>query len=211
MKLNETQHDALTELINIAFGRTAAALSDLTHRRILIERPEVVVCPIAQVEEVLQGRVSERLVTVHQIFSGALSGTAVLAFDEEGARGLVNLLVGEGTPFPDLDISSQEVLMEVGNILLSTCLGILGNLLEVRLSFSIPRIHLSDLTAMLDSLSIQNEKRLHYAIIAYATFRVRGEAVTGVILITLGVPDLDRLLKAVERWQVSYEERSIDG
>jgi len=101
--------------------------------------------------------------------------------------------------------------VEVGNILLSTCVGVFGGLLKIHLSFSIPRLHLDDLTAMLDSLVVREEGEVPCAIIAYTTFRMQEEAVTGITIITLGVPDLDRLLKAVEEWQASYKERSIDG
>ena len=37
MKLTERQSDALSELINIAFARTGAALSELTGHRVILE------------------------------------------------------------------------------------------------------------------------------------------------------------------------------
>ena len=37
------QNDALTELINIAFARTGAALSELTGHRVVLNPPEVAV------------------------------------------------------------------------------------------------------------------------------------------------------------------------
>jgi len=46
VKLTELQTDAVTELINIAFSRAAASLSDLTRDRVDLEVPEVSVHPI---------------------------------------------------------------------------------------------------------------------------------------------------------------------
>ena len=37
MELNERQHDALVELLNIGFGRAGASLSRLTGHRVLLE------------------------------------------------------------------------------------------------------------------------------------------------------------------------------
>ena len=36
MQLNEVQHDALVELLNIGFGRAGASLSRLTGQRVLL-------------------------------------------------------------------------------------------------------------------------------------------------------------------------------
>ncbi|GIV95487.1 MAG: hypothetical protein KatS3mg057_0144 [Herpetosiphonaceae bacterium] len=46
MKLADEQKDSLTEAINIAFSRTAAALSDLTSQRVVLETPIIDIHPI---------------------------------------------------------------------------------------------------------------------------------------------------------------------
>ncbi|HEY76709.1 MAG TPA: chemotaxis protein CheC [Thermoflexia bacterium] len=195
MESTEQQRDALSDLINVALARTAETLSDLSNRRILIERPEVVICSVDEAQERLQNRISEPLIAVHQSFSGALTGTAILALDREEARTLVNLLVGEETSTPDLDISAREVVVEVGNILLSACTRVFGSLLQVRLFSSMPRFRLEDPATMLNTPTAQDEQ---YAIIAYTTFRVQEEAVPGIILIILGAHPIGRLFKAIE-------------
>ena len=53
MILTERQNDALAELINIAFARTAAALSDLTGHRVSLNPPEVSVHPTGDLPKVL--------------------------------------------------------------------------------------------------------------------------------------------------------------
>src|SRR5512138_3965669 len=95
MNLSESYHDTLTELINIGYGRAAAALSELTGRRIMLEVPKVAVHPIDEVgpalAEVLKGEVA----SVHQVFSGPVSGNALLLLDEQAALMLHSLLLGE--------------------------------------------------------------------------------------------------------------------
>ena len=50
MTLTVDQKDAVTELVNIAFSRTAAALAELTGNRVELTVPEVSAHPIAPSE-----------------------------------------------------------------------------------------------------------------------------------------------------------------
>ena len=172
MELTIAQKDGLTELINIAFSRTAASLSDLTGNRVELEVPEVSVHPIAALPMALSGFVNGEVATVHQVFGGAVSGDALLIMNHAGAVDLVALLTGEDAPTRRLGASAKEVLSEVGNILLNACLGVFGNVLQVRFSFTVPRLHLEALSGLLDSLVIGKEG-LHHALVVGAKFRLQ--------------------------------------
>ncbi len=198
MNLTSEQQDALTELINIAFSRTAAALSEMTGHRVLLDLPQVTLCPIAEVAARLGDFVQGEIATVHQIFSGPVSGDALLMLNYDGALMLSDLLTGGRVPSPRLDASDREVLTEVGNILLNACLGMFGNLLKVHVMFSVPRLHLAAIGALLGSLVI-GEDELRHALVVYTNFRMRESAVTGYLVIVLGVASLDRLLAEVEQ------------
>ena len=76
MILTPDQSDAITELVNIAFSRTAAALSDLTGNRVEMSVPQVSVHPIEELLPALGTFVSGEVATVHQIFGGPVSGDA---------------------------------------------------------------------------------------------------------------------------------------
>jgi chemotaxis protein CheC len=200
MELNERQKDALTELINIGFARTAASLSDLTGQRVMLDVPQVSIHPISELRPTLAKFVQGEVATVHQIFTGPVAGDALLLLDYEGAVILTSLLTNEHSPAPRLDASAREVLTEVGNILLNACLGMFGNLLHVQVSFSVPRLHLESLNSVLKSLVIGKEE-LRYALVVYTAFRMRDSEVTGYLVIVLGVASLDRLIREVEHWE----------
>src|SRR6267143_5187101 len=118
MLLTEKQKDALGEIINIAFARTAASLSQLSGHRVLLDAPEVEVLAIDEVLAVLGNFIKEEVVSVHQIFSGPVSGDALLMLNYEGAVMLTDLLCEYQVPSQKLDASAREALTEVGNILL---------------------------------------------------------------------------------------------
>jgi chemotaxis protein CheC len=200
MELTEFQRDALTELINIGFGRAAASLSRITGHRVLLEVPQVAIHPMSEVNAALGRVVRGDIATVHQVFSGPVAGDALLVLDTAGAA-LIKQLLTDEMPLPlAIDASGQEVITEVGNILLNACLGMFGNLLKVQVSFSVPRLTLETLGMVLDSLTIEHEE-LRYALVVHAAFRLRDNSLSGYLVIMLGVSSLDRLLHAVEVWQ----------
>ena len=200
MELTPQQQDALIELLNIGFGRAAASLSQLTGHRVVLDVPEVSIHPMGAVRQALAKVVSDDVASVHQIFSGPVGGDALLILNHEAAGILKQLLTDEpALPLP-LDASAREVLTEVGNILLNACLGTFGNLLDVQVSFSVPRLDLDTLEGVLQSLIVHREG-MRYALLVHAGFKLRDAAVTGYLVIVLSVASLDRLLKAVEHWE----------
>jgi chemotaxis protein CheC len=200
MQLNERQKDALTELINIAFSRTAASLSELTGHRVMLDVPKVEIYPVSELTARLAGFLPAELASVHQVFTGTLTGDALLLLNYEGAVTLTNLLTDDAAFSYRLNESAREVLTEVGNILLNACLGVFGNLLEVRVSFSVPRLHLETLGSLVRSLIIDKEE-LRYALVIYTAFRLRDSSVSGFLVIALSVVSLDRLIQEIEAWE----------
>ena len=201
MELTERQRDAISELINIAFARTGAALSELTGHRVMLNAPEVSVHPTDELPEALARFIPGEVASIHQVFGGPVAGDALLLLNYDGAVHLTDLLTdGSVPPSSRLDESAREVLTEVGNILLNACLGMFGNLLDVRVSFSVPRLHLDTLDELLDSL-ISGEEEPQYALVIYTAFQIRDSSVKGFLVMVLSVASLDRLMHEVEAWE----------
>ncbi|MDH7503767.1 MAG: chemotaxis protein CheC [Verrucomicrobiota bacterium] len=197
MQLTDIQKDALTEVINIGFSRAAASLSDLTGHRAVLDVPEVSIHPIYELGSLLARIAPSRLVSVHQLFKGRVSGDAMLLLNLEGASALSCLLSDQNRPRQTLlDESAKEVLAEVGNILLNSCLATFADVLKVRISFALPRVELDVLEVMLNTLSLDAEE-LHYALVITTKFRLCDNTIEGCLVIVLGVTSLDHLLEAV--------------
>lgn len=200
MILTERQNDSLAEFINIAFGRTAAALSELTGHRVMLNPPSVSVYPTSELNKSLAKFVPGDVASIHQVFVGPIAGDALLLLNHDGAIHLADLLTDGSTPSKYLDESSREVLTEVGNILLNACLGMFGNMLHVHVSFSVPRLHIESLDELIESL-ITEKTSLHYALVIYTAFHIRDSAVNGYLVMVLSVASLDRLIMEVEAWE----------
>ena len=200
MILTERQSDAVSELINIAFSRTGAALSELTGQRVMLNAPEVSVHPTAGLSQVLMKYMPGEVASIQQVFAGPVAGDALLLLNHDGAVQLTDLLTDEQSPSNRLDESAREVLTEVGNILLNACLGMFGNLLDVHVSFSVPRLHLETLDELFGSI-ITSQGEPQYALVVYTAFQIRDSAVKGFLVMVLSVASLDRLIHEVEAWE----------
>jgi chemotaxis protein CheC len=74
----------------------------------------------------------------------------------------------------------------------------------VHVSFSVPRLHLDSLDALVASL-ITDENDRRYALVVSTAFRVRDSAVSGFLIMALSVASLDRLLFEVDAWERRQE------
>jgi chemotaxis protein CheC len=109
------------------------------------------------------------------------------------------LLTDAGAPTKQMGSSAREVLAEVGNILLNACLGVFGDLLQVRFTFAVPRLHLETLGSMLNSLVIGRDE-LRHALLVGTRFQLRASEVTGCMVLVLGVSSLELFVQAIEEW-----------
>jgi chemotaxis protein CheC len=204
MDLTESQRDALTELINIGYARAAGALSQLTGYRITLEVPKVAIHRIEEMTGLLDNVLQGEVASVNQIFSGPVSGNALLLLDDDAALLLTQLLTGKERTSKAMDSAAREVITEVGNIVLNACLGVFGNLLKVQVSFSVPRLHVESIGQVFNSITVA-DRELEYALMIHTRFYVQAGDVSGYLVIVLGVTSLERLLFEVRQW----EERQL--
>lgn len=201
MELSAQHADALTELINIGYGRAAAALSELTGYRISLEVPELVMHPIEELAPILVRALPGKVASVNQAFSGHIAGNALMMLDEKSALLLSQLMLDERSAPAELDASAREIITEIGNILLNACLGVFGNLLQVPVSFAVPRLLVEPITHVLDTIHTDKAEKLRYALMIHTRFQLRASNVTGYLFIVLGITSFDRMLLELNKWE----------
>ncbi len=195
MKLTAQQIDALSELLNIAFGRAAASFSELAEQRVLLDTTAVRACEMSALRDALPRLVTSQGVTAHIDFAGPVSGDAFLVLGQADALLLVDLLMGAQSATGSLDVAGQEALAEVGNILLIACLGTLGNLLQANIKFSTPNLCLGALDSALDAFKVG---RLGHALVASTAICLQEAAVSAHLLVVMDATDMERLLQAAQ-------------
>lgn len=190
MPLNSIDTDALTELFNIGLHRAAASLSELTSQRVIVDLPRLWACPVSELKDALTKLVDGELATVHQIFGGVVTGDAVLLLEYDRAAQLASVMTeGQVASSGQIDHSAREVLTEVGNIVLGSCLSAFGNLLKVSVTFAVPRMHVESLDGLLRSLQVDHDE-VQYAMVATTRFHLRDTEIGGYLIIVIGLSSL---------------------
>lgn len=152
--LDELQLDTLRELSNIGMGHAATALSQLLRRGISLHVPSLTVTDIAEVPSLLGG--AETLVAgVTLDVLGGARGNILLIFPQQSAERLLSVLVGDADCDPLESQLGASTLCEVGNILASAYLTALGQMLNLVLIPSVPRMALDMAGAVVDTVLIE--------------------------------------------------------
>ncbi len=197
MSLTPLQHDALTEIVNIGFGKAAATLSVLTGKRVILNVPDIYVMPTNEVDSVLSSITQGEVTTINQVFMGKVSGNALLILNQASASILVDLITHGKGESRRLMASDREALLEIGNILLNAYVGSFGNILNVQIRFMVPKIQSENLGDLLDSISIA-QVELNSTIVVKTQFVIGDGQISGYVLIVMGVESLDLLLAAID-------------
>ena len=196
--LSTEQQDVLNELINIGFGRAASSLSMLVSQRVLLNVPRIQICNLEQIGVSLNTLSNGQLVNVHQIFRGKLTGHAMLLLDINSASMLVDLMnggVGQSGPITAI---SQEVLAEIGNIVINAFLGAFGNLLKIHLTFTVPLLKTETLVQLLQSL-LKGDRGSRYAMMVKIGFQLSQQHVSGYLVVIMDAHSLEALLHTLKK------------
>jgi chemotaxis protein CheC len=200
VELTTKHREALAELINIGYARAGKALSELIGQRIVLNAPKVEIHSIDVVRAALNDLIKGEVASVHQIFSGPVSGHALLLVNNETAEVLTATLVPEAASAEDQRAARREALTEVGNILLQASMGVCGELLQVHVSFAVPRLHIETVDDMLNTLHVSN-RELQFALLVRTRFELQVKQMSGYIVVILGVTSFSRLLQELDLWE----------
>src|SRR5689334_24078023 len=189
--LTELQLDALTELVNIGVSRAASSLREMVGAQVHLSVPTVTLESRAQAIAILAERESSRLVAVHQVFEGDITGRALLIFPETKSLELVRAVTGGELPLEDIIELEQEALAETGNVILNGCLATMANMLQRSLKMSLPEI-LRGEPHIFFNLKPPPEAG-EIVMFLYINFAIRQRDITGYIAMLMDMPSLATL------------------
>jgi chemotaxis protein CheC len=151
ISLTESQQDAMTELLNIGMGRAASALSPMVGEEVLLSVPLVELMSRREAAMLIMEKAGDRIIAVRQTFSGLFWGDTMLVFPEEKSLELVRSLLNDTLPLEVMTEMEQEALMEIGNIILNSCIGSISNMLHAEVSGSLPSLLCGSCAEILDN------------------------------------------------------------
>jgi chemotaxis protein CheC len=197
MYFTTEQQDALSEIINIGFGRAAATLSVLVGQRVLLEAPQVEILSVSELKSFINPLSTGNEIIVEQFFRGPLSGNTLLFMDPQSISILVDLLSGgQGVEHPITDYD-REAMLEIGNILLNSYIGSFGNLLKTHISFTVPELCTESINELLLHFE-SGEEQTAYTLLVKTEFHFANRSISGYIVLIVGISSLQDLFHAIK-------------
>jgi chemotaxis protein CheC len=189
--LDELEHDALTELVNIGVSRAAMSLRKMVDEQVLLSVPSVEVVTRQHAVTLIRERENDELIAVCQDFAGVFSGRALLIFPEKNSLALVKAVTHgtlSDTEAADLE---DEALAETGNIVLNGCLATMANMLKKSLTMSLPHVIRGggNILFELDSQTTSGG----VVLFLYINFTINDRNIRGYIAMLMDVPSMATL------------------
>lgn len=197
LQLSPLQHDAITELLNIGMGQAAASLSQIVGEEVKLSVPSVQLLSRKQAAAHFQNGSNERIAAIKQQFQGPFWGEALLLFPQTKSLELVRTLVKADLPPEALLELEQDALLEVGNIILNSCLASLANILTHELHTELPTYISGSAEEILN-----NNEANHEEIVMFLRmdFSVRTKEIDGYVAFILEIPSIEQFKLSVDHY-----------
>jgi chemotaxis protein CheC len=203
--LNELQIDLLKEYVNVFIGKAASMLSEIANQRVILSVPDI---EIISMQHGNNNEIESNMLFHHghivsssMKFGNDFSGRALLIFPANKAKMLVDACMGEFTQLEEdvdpveLADTDFDVLKEISNILLNSVIGEFGNLLGVKLEFSMPDIDLLFVSENEQKMYLENDMHM---LMLYTTFMLEKTNVEGVVIVALGMNSLNMVISKID-------------
>jgi len=140
IEMVDTEKDVICELFNIGIGQAARALSELVDDTIELSVPEIQFITVKEAVEIIDAKVEGAGCAIKESFSGVILGDMMLVFPEKQSLELVRCIIGEDVELETITEMEQDALLEVGNIIMTSCLSSLADAFGERVMNEIPTI-----------------------------------------------------------------------
>lgn len=198
------RYDILKELFNISVGKAAGMLSEIVNKKILLDVPNVEILNIQEknlkLDHYLPKMLDGTLMVSSITFKEQLKGKANLIFPAEQMRTFINLCLNqeEQDPcccmdFTDIDF---DIIKEIGNIILNSIIGEIGNYLNISLDYTLPEVKVF---SRIDFSRDIEKNGYRHVLILYITFEIDGTKIEGAVVVDLTLRSLKELVNQIDK------------
>ena len=203
----DLERDALQEIMNIGFGLAAADLAEIINLHVQLSVPYINVMKADDLQQYINTQIpnSADMSMISQFFSGKFNGASFLVIPQGEGMKLFHLFdtdINLEDPACDLYMLQRETLIEVGNIIISACVGKIAEMLGDPVNYSPPHYYSQEMIpAALDTVFLQKES---FAILFKTVFNFEQDDVTGYLFLVSNFDVMAWLKKAIERYLAQY-------
>ncbi|MBF0342738.1 MAG: chemotaxis protein CheC [Nitrospirae bacterium] len=146
---NELEIDTLHEMMNISFGRAARDLSEVIDIYVVLSIPSMEVINASELPQFIQENIQEITsggTIICQSFLGDYNGICLVVFPSDDEHKLLRLFQDQDDSFMEMmDDPDSEVFLEIGNILIGTCVSKMAELIGETVIYQPPAVIHSNL------------------------------------------------------------------
>ncbi len=206
--LSGEETEILQEIMNIAFGQSAADLAEVIETQVVLSVPFIKLMQVKELPDYFKNHVKDykNINLVEQKFWGRFKGDALLVFSSGAGKELVTLLQhDEGTTLESepVDVLERETLMEVGNILIGACVGKIAELLKDVVTYTPPIVVVEK--GYQEAIAENRYDPDNTAIVLKTDFRFEEGDVTGFLFLVTSNNSIDWLREALKIFIEQYE------
>ena len=216
MKMESSTNELLTaeeieimqEIMNIAFGKSAADLAEVIDSHVVLSIPYIKCMDVLDLPGYIKNDVKDyrNISLVEQGFWGKFRGDAILVFSSGSGKELITLLQQEMPAGPEsesIDVLESETLMEVGNILIGACIGKVAELLKDVVTYTPPKVIVEKYYG--DVISESSYEPDKTAIVLRTDFKFDKGNVSGFLFLITSQESVTWLKKALTDFLEEYE------
>ncbi len=198
------EYDALKEMFNISVGKAASMLSEIIHKEILLNVPNIEILNSKDkkfeiynhLPKVLNGTLMVSSIS----FEEQLNGRANLIFPAKKMKTFINLCLNKDEKDKCLDMDFTDidfdVIKEIGNIILNAIIGEIGNFLNISLNYTLPEVKVFN---KIDFQKDIENKDYIYTLMLYITFNIDDVEIEGAVIIDLTLKSLHTLIQKIKK------------
>ncbi|MCP4341247.1 MAG: hypothetical protein GY799_20780 [Desulfobulbaceae bacterium] len=137
--IDDDRQEVLSELINISFGSATASIAELFDNFATLGVPTVDVIDLEKVNMLVMEKYGANKTHISTLqFKGKFQGEVILVVDDKSAQNMQSIIIDDGEDIDENE--TQQTILEISNILGSSCIGKLAELLVTEVAFSPPTI-----------------------------------------------------------------------
>lgn len=145
--IQEKLQEVLGELINIAFGSATATIAEIFDNFATLHVPDISLIALEDLDEfILKDFNYQEVYTTSQQFKGQFQGEIIFVLDQKSAQNMQDIIFSEDDSSDTTLLGNDELkqnILEISNILGSSCIGKLAELLNTSVTFAPPSIEFS--------------------------------------------------------------------
>lgn len=190
--------DTLTEMCNIGASRATVKLSKILEDNIKLTVPNVATTTFAELPLYFYNTPFETISCLYGQFDGKIRGQALLTFEPLYNKVILEAFTKKIFPseIASKKIDENDVMVELGNIIISTTISAIADIIKEPMSLSVPKYT----QTTLDDLLIHSSKKYlgengdTTAVAAVSMFRAANCNAMGTIAIVFALETLDVII-----------------